>query len=130
MTLTTPALLFPAISLLMLSYNSRFLVLAQLVRELHSRRNSATLTTIMPQIQNLSKRISIIKGMQICGVLSFIGCATSMFALFLRHVILGEVLFGISLLFLLASLILSLIELSISTDALRVQLSDMSSLDI
>ena len=126
MSLTTPALLFPAISLLMLSYNQRFLVLAQLVRELHSRKNPDTHETVMPQIANLKRRIAIIKAMQICGVLSFICCASSMFALFLSAVILGEVLFGISLLFLIASLIWSLIELSISTDALNVQLSDLS----
>jgi Protein of unknown function (DUF2721). len=35
--LTTPALLFPAISLLLLAYTSRFLALAALMRELHVR---------------------------------------------------------------------------------------------
>jgi len=126
MSLTTPALLFPAISLLMLSYNNRFLVLAQLVRELHSKRNPDTHSTVMPQISNLKRRISIIKSMQIHGVISFVFCSSSMFALFLQHEILGEWLFGISLVFLIASLIWSLTELSISTDALKVQLSDLT----
>ena len=126
MSLTTPALLFPAISLLMLSYNNRFLVLAQLVRELHSKRSPDTHSTVIPQINNLKRRISIIKSMQIHGVISFVFCSSSMFALFLKHVIVGEWLFGISLFFLIASLIWSLAELSISTDALKVQLSDLS----
>lgn len=37
LTLTTPALLFPALSLLLLAYTSRFLTLANLIRELHRR---------------------------------------------------------------------------------------------
>lgn len=125
MTLTTPALLFPAISLLMLSYNNRFLVLAQLVRELHSRHTPDTHTTVIPQIANLNRRISLIKSMQICGILSFIFCASSMFSLFLLYMLVGEIFFGISLLMLLTSLILSLVELSISTEALKVQLSNL-----
>ena len=36
-TLTTPSLLFPAISLLMLAYTNRFLTLATIIRGLHDR---------------------------------------------------------------------------------------------
>lgn len=125
MTLTTPALLFPAISLLMLAYTSRFLTLAQLVRELYRRKidNEEKDSIIFPQIDNLQKRIRLIKSMQICGILSFIFCTLSMFSLFLSRIILGEVLFGVSLLCLLSSLFLSLSELSISTAAINIQLS-------
>jgi hypothetical protein len=36
--ITTPALLFPAISLLMISYTARFLHLANLARSLHATK--------------------------------------------------------------------------------------------
>lgn len=72
MELTTPALLFPAISLLMLAYTNRFLTLAQLVRELHARYKQETNQLIAGQIENLRRRLVIIKYMQLFGALSFL----------------------------------------------------------
>ena len=126
MTLTTPALLFPAISLLLLAYTSRFLSLAQLIRQLHSSRNSSNETHLIGQLNNLKQRVVLIKRMQIFGVSSFLLCTLSMFALFIHQELAGEILFGISILLLSASLVLSLYEISLSTAALNIALKDMN----
>lgn len=125
MTLTTPALLFPAISLLLLAYTNRFLSLAQLIRQLHGSRNDRPEVYLTEQLNNLKRRMVLIKRMQIFGVISFLLCTFSMFALFIGQELVGEVLFGISILLLSGSLILSLYEVSLSTDALTLAIKDM-----
>ncbi|MDR3352261.1 MAG: DUF2721 domain-containing protein [Zoogloeaceae bacterium] len=123
MDLTTPALLFPAISLLLLAYTNRFLALAQVIRQLHaSRAREARLARL--QIPGLKLRILLIQYMQGFGVLSFLLCALAMFALFVQGETAGKVLFGISLLSLAVSLVLSLVEILISTNALSVVVKD------
>ncbi len=128
MTLTTPALLFPAISLLLLAYTNRFLVLAQLIRKLADEERNQHLETNTRQILLLRRRISLTKRMQLAGVFSFLLCTLSMFALFLSLELTGMVLFGGSLVTLAVSLIYSLWEIQISTNALNVQLQDMEEL--
>ncbi|GKW50215.1 DUF2721 domain-containing protein [Halomonas sp. NCCP-2165] len=128
MTLTTPALLFPAISLLLLAYTNRFLTLAQLIRKLADEERDQHHEVAARQILMLRQRISLTKRMQLAGVLSFLLCTLSMFALFLSLEMLGMVLFGISLLSLSVSLIYSLWEVTISTNALNVQLQDIEAL--
>lgn len=128
MTLTTPALLFPAISLLLLAYTNRFLTLAQLIRKLADEERNQHQETNATQILLLRKRISLTKRMQLAGVMSFLLCTLSMFALFLSLELLGVVLFGTSLILLSVSLIYSLWEIQISTNALNVQLQDIEAL--
>lgn len=128
MTLTTPALLFPAISLLLLAYTNRFLVLAQLIRKLADEERNQHQEVNARQILLLRKRISLTKRMQLAGVLSFLLCTLSMFALFLSLELLGMVLFGVSLVSLSVSLVYSLWEIQISTNALNVQLQDIEDL--
>ncbi|MDN3557748.1 DUF2721 domain-containing protein [Halomonas maura] len=125
MTLTTPALLFPAISLLLLAYTNRFLTLAQLIRKLADEERDAHHEVAMRQILLLRKRITLTKRMQMAGVLSFLLCTLSMFALFLSLKLLGMLLFGVSLISLSVSLVFSLWEVKISTNALNVQLQDI-----
>jgi len=119
MSLTTPALLFPAISLLMLAYGGRFLALAALVRQLTADYGHGPDSNLARQIANLRVRLTLIKTMQIFGTMSFLACSGAMFALFLGHQDAGEWVFGLSLVFLIVSLLLSLWELWISTTALR-----------
>lgn len=128
MTLTTPALLFPAISLLLLAYTNRFLTLAQLIRKLADEERSTHHEVTARQILMLRKRITLTKRMQMAGVLSFLLCTLSMFALFLSLELLGMVLFGTSLISLSISLVYSLWEVMISTNALNVQLQDIEAL--
>ena len=128
MTLTTPALLFPAISLLLLAYTNRFLVLAQLIRELNQRDNGGLEQVVKRQISNLRTRIFLIKAMQSAGVLSFLLCTLTMFLIFIDMPLSGSILFGLSLTSLAISLILSLFELQISTRAIEIELESMESL--
>jgi hypothetical protein len=121
-SLTTPALLFSAISLLLLAFTNRFLALANLIRDLHARYSANPSETLSGQISNLKKRIKIIRNMQLLGVVSFFLCVVSMFCLFADFGFAGKIMFGAALLFLMGALILSIIELFISVDALNLQL--------
>jgi len=127
LTLNTPAILFPAISLLMLAYTNRFLALASLIRNLHTKFlvNRENEKIVMAQLKNLRLRIKLIKYMQGLGVLSIFLCVLCMALLYVNYTIEAQIIFGISLLIFLASLTLSLIEINISTNALELELSDM-----
>lgn len=127
--LTTPALLFPAISLLLLAYTNRFLALATLMRNLYQAYRTQPEPRIVRQLKNLRYRIRIIKYMQICGVASFFGCVLCMFMLFAGDRMIATWFFGGSLILLLISLALSLLEVQISIDALLIQLSDIDMRD-
>ncbi len=125
MTLTTPALLFPAISLLLLAYTNRFLVLAQLIRELNSREGVHARPFVIAQISNLKLRIQLVRAMQYFGVASFLLCTLAMFALFVAYQQTGIWLFGISLCLLAASLLTSLYEVHISCVAIEIELNSI-----
>ncbi|WP_231916651.1 DUF2721 domain-containing protein [Rheinheimera sp. SA_1] len=125
MTMTTPALLFPAISLLLLAYTNRFLVLAQLIRQLNNREGEQVRDLAKRQIVNLRQRIVLIRSMQRWGVISFLLCTLSMFALFLSWELAGQVFFGASLVSLLLSLVMSLFEIQISCNAINIELESL-----
>ncbi|SMB97376.1 conserved hypothetical protein [Hymenobacter roseosalivarius DSM 11622] len=124
-TLTTPALLFPALSLLLLAYTNRFMALANRVRTLKSQYQTTHSTHLMLQIQNLRQRLAIVRNMQAVGIASMFGCVLCMFLLFAGFVRAGQLVFGASLLALLVSLAMSLREIQISGDALNIELNDM-----
>ena len=124
-TVTTPSLLFPAISLLLLAYTNRFVVLTKVIRELSNQEDAKTQALIRRQIENLRLRVSIIRRMQSFGVLSFVICTLSMFAIFLKWNLAGQFLFGASLLFLVTSLLFSLYEVHISTKAINYELEKL-----
>lgn len=123
MTLTTPALLFPAISLLFLAYTNRFHVLTQVIRALHDRELREHSDANTRQVSLLRSRLVYIQVMQTFAVLSFLLCTFSMFALFLELRSTGVLLFGVSLLSLSLSLIFALVEVLASTNAISVQLT-------
>jgi hypothetical protein len=125
MDLTTPALLFPALSLLLLAYTNRFLALASLIRTLHQEYSTDRSRIVIGQIRNLQRRISLIKVMQIFGVLSLLLCVVTMFLLFFGLVLLGDIVFALSLISMITSLAFSLSELFMSVTALNLQLSDL-----
>lgn len=125
MALTTPALLFSAISLLLLAYTNRFLSLASLIRNLDSEYRKTPDPHIKGQIENLSKRVRLIRDMQILGVVSFFLCVFTMLLIFAGRHSMADVTFGLSLLFLMASLAQSIWELVISVKALNLQLEGM-----
>ncbi|TVQ13635.1 MAG: DUF2721 domain-containing protein [Balneolaceae bacterium] len=125
MDLTTPALLFPAISLLLLAYTNRFLTIAGLIRKLHEQHKTTPDPLIAGQIDNLRKRLTMIKNMQLHGVGSLFLCVLCMFLLFAGEALAGKIIFAVSLLLLLYSLWLSIREIYISVNALDLQLSEM-----
>ncbi len=124
--LTTPALLFPAISLLLLAYTNRFLAIAALIRQLKSTLNSGNYATTGQQILNLRKRLNLIIYMQAAGVSSILFCTLSMLFLFISNEQAGQITFAISLFFMLLSLVISLTEILISSNALKIELEVMN----
>jgi hypothetical protein len=123
--LTTPALLFPAISLLMLAYTNRFLALAGVIRSLHADYKADPSPGYLAQIDNLRRRIRLIRNMQFSGVFSLLLCIICMGLLFYELPVPAEIVFSIAMLFMIASLILSLVEIQMSVGALDLHLRDI-----
>lgn len=121
----TPALLFSATSLILLAYTNRFLTIAQIIRSLKKHYDQVHSKSILLQIQNLNLRLSLIRYMQLFGVLCLFLSVFAMLLLFLEQQMLGIYLFGSSMLCLLISLGISFWEISISVTALRLHLSDI-----
>ena len=126
-TFNTPALLFPAITFLMLVYSNRFLALSNLIRNLHDRYNKdkASGNKIILQIKNLRTRLSMIRMMQALAVGSFLLCLICMYLIFTNNQEVAHILFAVSMIGLMASMVLSILEIQISTKALEHELSDM-----
>jgi hypothetical protein len=125
LTLATPALLFSAISLIMLAYTNRFLAYATLVRSLHARYQEQKDKVLLWQIQNLRRRLALTRGMQVLGISSLLLCVATMFFIYINTTTLAEINFGIALLLLIGSLTLLIWEIQISTRALDLHLGDM-----
>jgi Protein of unknown function (DUF2721) len=125
--INTPALLFPAITLLMLAYTNRFLALATLIRKLNSeyKASPANKHLLKAQIKNIRRRLTLIKQMQAAGILSFFFCVLCMLFIYIEVNMLANITFGLSLIVLLISLERSLQEIYISTRALEIELKDM-----
>lgn len=122
----TPALLFSATSLILLAYTNRFLTIATIIRGLKKVYKEKENSMILLEIKNLNLRLTLIRYMQMAGVLSLFLSVFTMLLLFLEQQVLGVYLFGSSLLTLLVSLGLSFWEINISVDALRLHLSDLT----
>lgn len=129
-SINTPALLFPAISLIMLAYTNRFLALSNRVRSLHDKyQNHEQKHIIHGQIRNLRYRLKLIKNMQALGVVTFLSCILCMYLIYIESMTAANVVFAISLLTFSSSLALSLLEIQLSTKALELELSDMEGLE-
>ncbi|PIB28837.1 II family cellulose-binding protein [Maribacter sp. 4U21] len=125
LTLSIPALLFPAISLTMLAYNARYLAIAALIRQLYEKYQASSSGPLEQQINQLRKRLGIIKSMQATAILSFLLAVITMSLIYMEFNFWANAIFGISLIALILSLILSLIEVQLSTKALEIQLKNM-----
>jgi hypothetical protein len=129
LTFNTPALLFPAISLLLLAYTNRFLALANLVRKLHDEYKKAEPNNMLVrQIHSLRRRLRLVRYMQTLGVFSFLCCVICMYSIYMEWIVVSRYIFATSLLSLLVSLVISLIEITQSTKALELELSDIEEL--
>lgn len=126
LSVTTPGLLFPAISLMMLAHTNRFLALASLIRTLNDRyRQEPESTHIVLQIKSLRSRLRLIRTMQALGILSFLLCAVCIGFIMWGLELVAAVIFGMSLLAFAVSLIVSLLEILLSMKALEVELQSM-----
>ena len=125
LTLTTPALLFSAVSLILLAYTNRFLSYAQLVRTLKEQHLQHPSKVTRAQSDHLRRRLHLTRTMQALGVSSLFLCVVTMFLLYVGLVLLSAYVFGLALLLLIASLGVSLWEIQISVKALEIHLKDM-----
>ncbi len=124
-TLTTPALLFSAISLILLAYTNRFVAYTGVVRNLYKQYTESQSTVLKGQIYNLRKRLYLIRTMQILGVSSLFFCVITMFLIFIGATLFAAWIFGAALILLCASLAISIWEIQISVHALELHLSNM-----
>lgn len=109
----------------MLAYNARYLAIAALIRNLYAKYEENPSDKIRIQVQKLRKRLTIIKNMQAVAILSFLLAVITMFLIYIELNFWANLVFGISLLALMISLILSLIEVQLSTKALSIQLESI-----
>ncbi|MBL7860238.1 MAG: DUF2721 domain-containing protein [Cyclobacteriaceae bacterium] len=126
LTFTTPALLFPTVSLILLAYTNRFLAVATLIRKLADDYTKREDKRVADQIRNLKVRLRLIRDMQLYSILALFMSVLCMFFLFNGQEVLAKYVFGASLITLLFSLGLSMREIYISTRALSIQLSDIA----
>ena len=126
LSIETPALLFSATSLILLAYTNRFLTIAQIIRSLKKTYEDNHNKSILLEIKNLNLRLTLIRYMQLFGVMCLFLSVFAMLLLYIGQVTVGIYIFGASLLSLLISLGISFWEISISVRALRVHLQDLS----
>lgn len=126
LTLTTPALLFSAISLIMLAYTNRFLAYAATIRDLHDKylQNKES-SILIKQIKNIKQRLYLTRSMQIFGITSLLMCVLTMFLIYIQQNTIATWTFGLALLLLIISLSLLIIEIQISVKALEHHISDI-----
>jgi hypothetical protein len=122
LNITDPAIMFPGISLLFLAYTNRYLALASVIRALNNNLETQDEKNRLEQIQNLHLRVNLIKYMQTFGVLSFLFCVFAMLSLFWQQQALGELCFIISLVTIVFSLMISLIEILKSGKSLQIEI--------
>ena len=125
LTLTTPALLFSAISLIMLAYTNRFLAYAAVIRNLHDKYLEKMDESLLQQINNLKLRLNLTRYMQIFGITSLLLCVLTMFLIYIDQHVVAVWVFGIALILLIISLTLLIKEIHISAQALKLHLSDI-----
>lgn len=125
LTLTTPALLFSAISLIMLAYTNRFLAYAAVIRNLHDKYLQKEDESLILQIKNLKLRLNLTRWMQILGISSLLLCVLTMFLIYIDQHIVAVWVFGIALILLIISLALLIKEIQISALALKIHIKDI-----
>lgn len=125
LTLTTPALLFSAISLIMLAYTNRFLAYAAIIRNLKDKYLEHHDNSLLRQINNLKLRVRLTRYMQIAGITSLLFCVLTMFLIYIQYSYIAIWAFGIGLILLIVSLLFLIWEIQISARALQHHLSDI-----
>ena len=125
LTLTTPALLFSAISLIMLAYTNRFLAYAATIRSLHDKYLKKKDVVLIEQIKNIKQRLYLTRSMQIFGISSLLLCVLTMFLIYVQQHTIAIWVFGAALILLIMSLAFLIWEIQISVKALEHHIRDI-----
>jgi hypothetical protein len=125
LTLTTPALLFSAISLIMLAYTNRFLAYASVIRDLHDRYLEEPKDSLLKQIKNIKLRLYLTRYMQIFGITSLLFCVLTMFLIYIDYHTIAVWVFGMALILLIISLSLLIREIQISAKSVQHHIADI-----
>jgi len=125
LTLTTPSILFSAVSLILLAYTNRFLSYAQVIRNLKAEHDKNPTPITQRQLDNLRKRLYMSRSMQIFGVSSLLLCVLCTFLIYIGFQTAAVYTFGVALVLLVISLWISIREVVISVQALEVHLDGM-----
>ncbi|MFV9552139.1 DUF2721 domain-containing protein [Algibacter sp. PT7-4] len=125
LTLTTPALLFSAISLIMLAYTNRFIAYTSAIRDLYDKYQKNQDKRFYKQIKNIKHRLYLTRYMQILGITSLLFCVLTMFLIYIDQNTIAVWIFGFALILLIASLALLIIEIQISAKAWEEHISDI-----
>ena len=124
---TVTALMFPAIPLLMSVYSNRFHTLSKLIRELHDEHvyEKHIPPEWKKQFLNLSNRITLLRWTILFAAFGFLFNMLTVFALYLDKFLMARVIFGSCCLSMIISIIFFIREIHISTNALKLHMSDM-----
>jgi hypothetical protein len=125
LTVSTPAILFSTVSLLMLAFTNRFLAISSLIRTLHEKVRDNPERNYTAQIKNLHRRLILIRNIQILSIFSLLVSAVCMLTIFGGNQMVARYLFGMALVLQIAALGVSAVEISISINALQIELADM-----
>lgn len=125
LTIQTPALLFPAVSLLLIAYTNKFLAIANLIRKLISDYEKKKKQDVLKQIHSLRRRLWLIRWMQVFAITSILICVITMFFIYQGWQVWGKILFATSLVLMMLSLVISIVETILSAGALKVLLRDL-----
>ena len=124
---TVTALMFPAIPLMMAVYSNRFHSLSILIRQLHDEHvyEKHIPPEWKKQFMNLSGRVNLLRWTILFASFGFLFNMLTVFALYLDKILIARIIFGSCCLSMMISIIFFIIEIQISTKALRLHLSDM-----
>jgi hypothetical protein len=125
LTIQTPALLFPAVSLLLIAYTNKFLAIANLIRKLISDYEKKKNRDLLKQIHSLRRRLWLIRWMQVFAVTSILICVITMFFIYQGWQVWGKILFATSLVLMMLSLVITIVETVLSAGALKLLLRDL-----
>ncbi len=122
LTLTAPSVVFGAISLIFLAYTNRYLTLATVIRKLHATWRQTRDETLKSQITVLRERVTLITCIQISGLVSLFLAILSIIAILSGSQPWAAILFFFSLALMIVFIIIALIEVCKSAQALDIEL--------
>ena len=124
---TVTALMFPAIPLIISVYSNRFHTLSSLIRKIH---DEYVFEKHIPpewkkQLKNLNHRSRCLKYAIVFAGLGFLFNMLTVFGLYLDQILVARLIFGSCCLLMVISILFFLVEIFVSTHALKFHLSDM-----